>query len=75
MSRKKVILSKEQEEYIISSYNNFIPVSTIVENIGHNKRIIYNTLDKYKIPRHGEKRILSEEQQRDVIEKYLDGKS
>lgn len=69
----KIILSKEQENQIIQMYNSFIPVKDIVKDIGCNKQIIYKVLKNNNVDLHGERRVLTTDQQKDVINKYQDG--
>lgn len=72
---KKLVLSKEEKELIISMYKNGDILSDIEKAIGHSDKYVYETLNEYGIEKDRKTKVISEEQLQSVIKYHRDGLS
>ena len=72
---KKLVLSTEEKELIVSMYKNGSKLSDIENAIGHCDKYIYETLNEYGIEKNRKTKPISSEQLQLIIDCHRDGLS
>lgn len=72
---KKLVLSTEEKELIVSMYQSGSLLYDIEKAIGHCDKFIYETLDEYGIERNRKTKKITEEQLQSIIEFHKEGLS
>ena len=70
---KKLILSDEQKELIVSMYKNGSSLSDIEKTIGHSDKFIYETLEEYGIDKNRRRKKITDEQLQLIIDYHRAG--
>lgn len=70
---KKILLSTEEKELIVSMYKNGDKLSDIEKAIGHSDKFIFETLDEYGIERNRRTKPISNDQLELIIKYHRDG--